>query len=141
MDDKSRWVRTTVPLAPEFGRVARRTATALAWQLDFPYDRLKDMELAVGELFELLAACAEGQNRCELALAFEVRDSSIAVNMRPTSPCIPIRALAQQQAELDALSPLAVAAAVADDLAICSDQHGGTWLRLVVNREAPGAGC
>jgi len=38
-----------IPRKPEFVRMARRTTCALAAQLDFTYDTIKDIELAVGE--------------------------------------------------------------------------------------------
>lgn len=42
-------VELRIPRRAEFVRVARRTAYAVAGELDFTYDVVKDIELAVGE--------------------------------------------------------------------------------------------
>ncbi len=43
-------VRLTVPAAPSMIRVARLTAAALASQLDFSFDDVEDVKMAVDEL-------------------------------------------------------------------------------------------
>ena len=74
-------VEVRIPRRAEFVRVARMTACALACQLDFTYDVIKDIELAVGE------ACANAvehvaEEGCdEITVRFSVSDDQLAVEV------------------------------------------------------------
>jgi len=133
-------VEIRIPRRAEFVRVARMAACALASQLDFTYDIIKDIELAVGE------ACANAvehvsDDACdEILVRFSIDSTQLAVEVFDRGQGFdPARA-----AEAGAVSMenwddpgglgLVVIREVMDELAVDCDPTSGTCVRMVKRR-------
>jgi len=78
-------VLLVVPARPEMWPVVRMTATALASQVDFPFDGIEDLRLAVTELCSSCALDASGDATCECR--FEISDSQFEMHCQ-VSPVV-----------------------------------------------------
>ena len=67
-------VEIRIPRRAEFVRVARMAACALASQLDFTYDVIKDIELAVGEACANAVEHVAGEGSNDVTVRFNVDD-------------------------------------------------------------------
>jgi hypothetical protein len=68
--------------------LARATATALAARLDFTYDRLTDLHIAIDEVCGRVLAASDPPPR-RLELAFEPTEAALEVSVRGDSPLKP----------------------------------------------------
>ena len=131
-------VEIRIPRSAEFVRVARMATCALASQLNFTYDVIKDIELAVGE------ACANAVEHVyrdrpnEILIRFSVDDTQIAVEVVDRGQGFdPERA--KMAKDLDTWDDpgglgLLVMREVMDEVAIDCDEASGTCVRMVKYR-------
>ena len=61
--------------------MARATATALAARLDFTYDRLMDLHIAIDEACGRVLAVSDPP-ATTLALTFEIQDTALSISVR-----------------------------------------------------------
>ena len=81
-------VHLRIPATTGHIGLARATATSLAARLDFTYDRLTDVHIAIDEAGgRVLAACDPPARH--LDVAFEIRPDGLAVSVRGDSPLKP----------------------------------------------------
>jgi serine/threonine-protein kinase RsbW len=127
-----------IPRRPEFVRVARMAACTLASVLDFTYDTVKDIELAVGE------ACANavehaGGVECETILVrFRFDHRHLAVEVIDRGPGFDITEIEAEdsgKAKSGGLG-LVVIQSVMDQVEIRCDAQSGTCVRMVKYRAA-----
>ncbi len=133
-------VEIRIPRRAEFVRVARMAACAVASHLDFTYDVVKDVELAVGE------ACANAVEHVPDEICNEIL---VRFSMDPTQLTIEVvdrgqgfdprgsgSAEAGQAQDWDDPGGLglAVIREVMDDMAVESDETAGTCVRMVKYR-------
>jgi len=129
-------IELRIPRRAEFVRVARMAACAIAAQLEFTYDVMKDIELAVGE------ACANAVEHvadvaCEdILVRFSVEPAQLAIEVVDRGQGFdPARS---QDQEDDWGRPgglgLVVIGEVMDDLEVSCDPETGTCVRMVKYR-------
>ena len=70
-----------IPRKPEFVRMARRTTCALAAQLDFTYDTIKDIELAVGEACTNAVRHVDKAHSDEILVRFTVESRRLVIEI------------------------------------------------------------
>jgi len=127
-----------IPRRPEFVRVARMAACALASQLDFTYDMVKDVELAVGEACTNAVEHAGGVE-CETILVRFVFDHSrLAVEVVDRGPGFDVADVEVQHAERTQNRGLGlvVIRSVMDEVEIHCDAETGTCVRMIKYRAA-----
>lgn len=79
-------VEIRIPRRAEFVRLARATALALAGQLDFTYDVMKDVELAVGEACSNSVEHAAGDECVDVLVRFTIDPSRLVVEVIDRGP-------------------------------------------------------
>lgn len=89
-----------VPAKPEMWAIVRMTASALATRLDFSFEEVEDLRLAVTELCGSCAVDAEPSAQCECR--FELFDSCLQLHCRVS----PIGPADTEQEEFRLLSTL-----------------------------------
>lgn len=75
-------IRLSLPALPEFARLARLTVAGVANRLDFSYDEVEDLRIAVGEACSMLVAAAEhdrGERRIDIV--FHLGDGVLGVDV------------------------------------------------------------
>jgi serine/threonine-protein kinase RsbW len=78
-------VRLVVPAAPEYLRVVRLTASALASRLGFTYDDVEDLRIAVDELCALLVGGGGPEESVRLRMS-SADDGIIIEGIGPAGP-------------------------------------------------------
>lgn len=132
-------VEIRIPRRAEFVRVARMAACAVASQLDFTFDVVKDVELAVGE------ACANAvehvpEESCnEVLVRFSIDPTQLTVEVFDRGQGFdPDAAAATGDGGLDWDDPgglgLVVIREVMDDMVVECDEAAGTCVRMVKYR-------
>lgn len=76
-------IRLTLPADPEYGRVARTAAAALALRLGFPYTEIEELRLAIDEMLILLLR-PEGAPGV-VTLEFEPTDAGVNIEATTTA--------------------------------------------------------
>ena len=74
-------VEIRIPRRAEFVRVARMAACAVAAQLDFTYDVMKDVELAVGEACANAVEHVADETCNEILIRFHIADDSLTMEI------------------------------------------------------------
>ncbi len=132
-------VEIRIPRRAEFVRVARMAACALASQLDFTYDVIKDIELAVGEACANAVEHVSEAERDEILVRFSVDPTQLAVEVvDPGQGFDPEQAAGPAASLEDWGDPgglgLVVIREVMDELAVDCDPVAGTSVRMVKYR-------
>jgi serine/threonine-protein kinase RsbW len=119
----------TVPARPEFVRVLRAVARAVAARADFTYDRIEDLHLAVDEA-------------CAAVLSFPGEASVLSMRLRPLGGSIEV--MVHSDAEVEARGwpppeveeslPWRVLAGLADEASFVVD--GGPAVRVAFRGSA-----
>ncbi len=78
MQDKDE-IRLSIPASAEFLRLARLIASGLASRLNFTYEAIEDLRLAVDELCYSLISSQEDISNTTLDLSYLVKDESIEI--------------------------------------------------------------
>jgi serine/threonine-protein kinase RsbW len=136
-------VEIRIPRRAEFVRVARMTACALASQLDFTYDVIKDIELAVGE------ACANAvehvadehmadEESNDVTIRFSVDDHQLAVEVIDRGQGFDPSQVGAEVRPEEWDDPgglgLVVIREVMDEMTVACDASTGTCVRMVKYR-------
>ena len=80
-------VELRIPGRPEFVAVARLTAAAIASRMEFSYEAIDDIKLAVGEACAnaIEHACPEGEG-AEIQLSFSLEKEGVVIEVRDAGP-------------------------------------------------------
>ncbi|HUU54005.1 MAG TPA: ATP-binding protein [Armatimonadota bacterium] len=133
-------VEIRIPRRAEFVRVARMAACALASQLDFTYDLIKDVELAVGEACANAVehVCDEESN--EIIVRFSIDPTQLQVEVLDRGQGFdPQGAAKVGSGSIDDWDDpgglgLVVIREVMDELTVECDPTSGTCVRMVKHR-------
>lgn len=120
-----------IPRRPEYVRMARRTTCALAAQLDFTYDVIKDIELAVGE------ACTNAVRHVERARSEEILVRFTVESRRLVIEVIDYGQGFEPEEEGGEGLGLMVMRSVMDEVDIQCQADSGTCVRMVKYRSGP----
>jgi anti-sigma regulatory factor (Ser/Thr protein kinase) len=78
-------IRLSLPALPEFARLARLTVAGVANRLDFSYDEVEDLRIAVGEACSMLVARPEGDpadaGGRRIELVFNLGDGELGIEV------------------------------------------------------------
>ncbi|HEX9235252.1 MAG TPA: hypothetical protein VF972_03110 [Actinomycetota bacterium] len=121
-------VRLRIPATAGHVGLARATATALAARLDFTYDRLMDLHIAIDEASGRILAMSDPPAR-RLDVTFDVAEDALQISVQGDSP------LKSGAEFLNAWSKL-ILDSVAEDLHELLDT-GMAGVRFVVKRGEP----
>jgi serine/threonine-protein kinase RsbW len=133
-------VEIRIPRRAEFVRVARMAACALASQLEFTYDIIKDIELAVGEACANAVEHVSDDARDEIVVRFSIDSTQLAVEVFDRGQGFdPARAAEAGAASMENWDDpgglgLVVIREVMDELAVDCDPTSGTCVRMVKRR-------
>ena len=124
----------TIPRRKEFVRAAKMAACVLSAQLDFTYDRIKDIELAVEEA--CLGVVVDRAGRChdDLLLRFWVDKEKVSVNVSPREHGLrkpDARAVPEAP---DSEMAVMVLRTVMDEVSVICDREQGTCVTMVKYR-------
>ncbi len=111
-------IRLTLPAQADYARVARLAVAGLATRLDYTYDEVEDLRIAVGEVCSLLLDGSGGQLTFRLSLAAD--ELRVQASRSPEGQPLVVTDLSRQ-----------ILAAVVDDADI--DPHHAT-VRVVKRR-------
>lgn len=130
-------VEIRIPRRAEFVRVARMAACALASQLGFTYDIIKDIELAVGEACANAVEHVSDEAGDEIVVRFSADSTQLVVEVQDHGQGFdPDRAAQESPADWDDPGGLGlvVIREVMDELAVDCDPTSGTCVRMVKRR-------
>jgi serine/threonine-protein kinase RsbW len=118
-------VRLRIPATTGHIGLARATATSLAARLDFTYDRLMDLHIAIDETGgRVLAACDPPARH--LDVTFEIRPDALAITVRGDSRLKPGAEFLNSWSRL-------ILESVAGDISV-SDDETSAGVSFVVKR-------
>jgi serine/threonine-protein kinase RsbW len=131
-------VEIRIPRRAEFVRVARMAACALASQLDFTYDIIKDIELAVGEACANAVEHVAGEGSNDVTVRFSVDDHQLTVEVIDRGQGFDPSQLPAEGPPEDWDDPgglgLVVIREVMDEMTVDCDASTGTCVRMVKYR-------
>ena len=78
-----------LPVRPELWALARMSASAIASRLDFGFDAVEDLRLAIDELCNSCAAGADTESRLELHYRWDEDTIHVACEVDPIGPVSP----------------------------------------------------
>lgn len=78
-----------LPVRPELWVLARMSASAIASRLDFGFDAVEDLRLAIDELCNSCAAGAASESRLELHYRWDEDTIHVACNVNAIGPASP----------------------------------------------------
>ncbi len=114
-----------LPASPPFMRAAQMAACALAAQLDFTYDRVSDLQLALGEACRHLTEDLPAASAPAVDLCFLVDEAKLAVEVRLLYPHHSGSHVVTQTPGPDADVRVALLQELVDEVRIvCDDRHG-----------------
>ena len=128
-------VELKIPCRPEFVGVARLTILGVASRMQFSYDEVEDMRLAVGEACTAAVERATKANKTDTTitirseslnnkLTIEVKDQVGSVQQPPAAPEFP------EELDEQGLGALLMELLV-DEFSIEATENGGTLVRMV----------
>jgi serine/threonine-protein kinase RsbW len=133
-------VEIRLPRRAEFVRVARMAACAVASQLDFTYDVVKDVELAVGEACANAVEHVADESCNEILVRFSIDPTQLTVEVvdrgQGFDPAGAAAAGGEGKQDWDGPGGLGlvVIRGVMDDMAVECDEATGTCVRMVKYR-------
>ncbi len=129
-------VELRIPRQAEFVRVARLLACALAAQLDFTYDIVKDIELAVGEACTNAVQHVRQESCHEVLLRFGVDELQLMVDVFDHGKAFDLPESVSPAPECEDGTGLGipVICAVMDKVEFYCDPEGGTCVRMIKYR-------
>ena len=129
-------VEIRIPRRAEFVRVARMAACALASQLDFTYDIVKDLELAVGEACANAVEHVADETADEIIVRFLIDPNQLMIEVIDQGQGFdPEAAEPGAQGEWDEGGlGLMVIRELMDELEVTCDSDSGTCVRMVKHR-------
>jgi serine/threonine-protein kinase RsbW len=128
-------VELRIPRRPEYVRVARMAACALAAQLDFTFDLVKDIELAVGEACTNAVEHVAKEACSEVLLRFSVLEDRLTIEVIDHGQGFDAQRVLNGDAEEgEGGLGLQVIRAVMDELDVQCGQGVGTCVRMVKYR-------
>lgn len=135
MERSAGQVELKIPRRAEFVRLARMTACALAAQLDFTYDVMKDVELAVGEACTNAVEHVADESCDEILVRFTIDGERLAVEVVDRGEGFD-REAAEQEGEEERIGGLGllVIEQVMDEVDIQCDAETGTCVRMIKYR-------
>ncbi len=128
-------VELRIPRKPEFVRLARATAWALAAQLDFMVSHADDIKLAVGE------ACTNAvehvpPDRCtEMVVRFLVDPERLTVEVVDNGPGFTMAEVGEP-GECESGLGLVIIQSIMDEVDVVCDPKTGTCVRMTKYRDA-----
>jgi serine/threonine-protein kinase RsbW len=136
----SRRVELRIPGRAEFVAVARIAAAAIASRLDFCYDAIDDIKLAVGEACAnaIEHACPEGEG-AEIHLSFSLEKQCLVIEVRDSGPGFDPKALepAGEQAPSERGLGLLLISSIMDKVEWVTPPEGGTTVIMTKHLGAP----
>ena len=127
-------VELRIPRQAEFVRVARLTACALAAQLDFTFDAVKDIELAVAEACTNAVEHVAEQGGQEILLRFTTHPEQLVVEVIDRGQGFdPEMEFADDEERVGGLG-LMVIQQVMDEVHIECSAETGTCVRMIKRR-------
>lgn len=102
-------IHLTLPALPEYARIARLAITGLAARMDFTYDEIEDLRIAVGEICNVLLDASGG--RLAFRCVLEPDELTVEAVRKPLSAPLTVTDLTRQ-----------ILAAVLDEIEIDAEQ-------------------
>jgi anti-sigma regulatory factor (Ser/Thr protein kinase) len=129
-------VELRIPRRAEFVRVARMAACALAAQLEFTYDVMKDVELAVGEACANAVEHVVGESCQDIVVRFMIDSRQLTVEVIDGGKGFdPSRAVGEDRHwEQPGGLGLVVIREVMDEMDVRCDPETGTCVRMIKYR-------
>lgn len=130
-------IEIRIPRRAEFVRVARMAACAVASQMDFTIDIIKDIELAVGEACGNAVEHVADESCAEIVIRFAISDDQLAMEVMDRG-----QGFDPEQAGKDATDDwdepgglgLLVIRQLMDEMQVECDPSTGTCVRMVKRR-------
>lgn len=97
--EESEHVELLLPVRAELWVLARMSASAIASRLDFGFDAVEDLRLAIDELCNSCAAGAAAESRLRLVYRWDIDTIHVACEVAPIGP---VSAIAADTLELSA---------------------------------------
>jgi anti-sigma regulatory factor (Ser/Thr protein kinase) len=135
-------VELRIPRSCEFVRVARKTAAALAHQLDFTIHDVADIELAVSEACTNAVEHVASEECREILVRFSVNPGQLVMEVVDQGPGFDPAQPAAPEEDEEGFGGLGllVIRALMDELDVTCDAETGTCVRMVKYRaDADGA--
>ncbi len=128
-------VELKIPRRAEFVRLARMTACAVAAQLDFTYDVMKDVELAVGEACTNAVQHVADESCDEILVRFTIDGERLAVEVVDRGQGFDLAAV-EQEGEEERIGGVGITImrSVMDEVDIQCDPKTGTCVRMIKYR-------
>ena len=129
-------VELTIPRRAEFVRLARMAACTLAAQLDFTYDVMKDIELAVAEACTNCVEHVADESCNEVLVRFIVDGQQLAVEVVDRGQGFDPSATAEFAMDGDRIGGLGllVIREVMDEVDVTCNPETGTCVRMIKHR-------
>ena len=129
-------VELTIPRRAEFVRLARMAACTLAAQLDFTYDVMKDIELAVAEACTNCVEHVADESCNEVLVRFTIDGQQLAVEVIDRGQGFDPSAADEVVMDGDRIGGLGllVIREVMDEVDIKCDPETGTCVRMIKHR-------
>jgi serine/threonine-protein kinase RsbW len=129
-------VELRIPRRAEFVRVARMAACALAAQLEFTYDVMKDIELAVGEACANAVEHVTGEGSEDVLVRFIIDCDQLAVEVIDRGEGFDPAAAVEEDTRWERPGGLGlvVIREVMDEMDVQCDPKTGTCVRMIKYR-------
>jgi len=135
-------VELRIPRKPEFVKLARATAWALAAQLDFMVSHADDIKLAVGEACTNAVEHVPADQRDEVVVRFVVDPARLTVEVVDNGPGFSV---ADGEEPGEAIVPgenerglgLVIIQSIMDEVDVVCDPKTGTCVRMTKYRSRP----
>ena len=136
MDNSAGQVELKIPRRAEFVRLARMTACAMAAQLDFTYDVMKDVELAVGEACTNAVEHVADESCDEILVRFTIEGERLAVEVVDRGQSFDLSRVDSADAEEGDVGGVGITImrSVMDEVHIQCDPKTGTCVRMIKYR-------
>ena len=130
-------VEIRIPRSAEFVRVARMAACAVASQLDFTYDVIKDVELAVGEACANAVEHVADESCNEVVVRFTIGDDQLTMEVLDRGQGFDHEQagkLGEEEWDEPGGLGLLVIRELMDEMSVSCDPSTGTCVRMVKYR-------
>jgi serine/threonine-protein kinase RsbW len=127
-------VELKVPRKPEFVRLARATAWALAAQLDFHITHADDIKLAVSEACTNAVEHVPADQSEEIVIRFVVDPARFTVEVVDDGPGFDVTQVAQCEDDAGGLG-LVIIRSVMDEVDVVCNANTGTCVRMTKYRD------